>query len=512
MEEEKEGLKTESFVKNSLWNVIVTLFSKLGGMVFVIILARLLLSEKFGIYNLALSIVLSVLSVISLATNQSLSRYVSYYLGKNNPSKAKAYYIFISKVKIILSLILMLLLILLAYPLSFYIFKKPELFLPLLGLTGYILIFSFQNIYETMFYVLGKVKVLIVKESIIQFSKIILCLFLFVLFSNNLVIAILSISLASFIAIIFMRTRLKKYANFLFTKTKAVKINKSELIIFIKQNIWSSISVTLFESIDMIILGILVASSYIGYYSSAFLVISGLWALISLSNISLPVFTKLSKTNLESLFNKALKYLSLISIPLIFLLFLFGKYLILGAFGEDYANAIIPFLILSPLIFEFPLTDNIKSLFLAKGKPYVIRKIVMITIIFNIILTILLVYPLIKISMMGAVIGVSIALLISRYILLFLLFNAVKKELTLSYNIKFIFKPFFASIIMIGPLLLINLFIPMGWIVGIVELIFGIMLYVLVMVLTKGIEKEDLNLLKRIFSEKLIKKIPVNKR
>ncbi len=45
-------------VKNSVYNLSKTIFSKIGSLVFVVILARLLMPELFGLYNLALSTIL----------------------------------------------------------------------------------------------------------------------------------------------------------------------------------------------------------------------------------------------------------------------------------------------------------------------------------------------------------------------------------------------------------------------------------------------------------------------
>ena len=501
MEEKKEEIPLgASFVKNSFWSVLTTLFAKIGGMIFSIILARILLPEKFGIYNLALSIVLSALSLINIATNQTISRYISYSLGKKDTKKAKSYYVFLSKIKFILSISLMIILIIIAYPLSFYVFNKPGLFLPLLGLTIYVVTFSFQNLYETIFYVLGKVNILTIKESLIQFSKIIICLFLFVLLSNSILIAIFSIIIASCISIIFMRVRLKKIVGFLFNKTDKGKINKPKVLNFLKQAMLSSMSATLFDALDVIILGIFVTSSYVGYYSSAYLIVGGFFGLITFSNISLPVFTKMDKQNLQEMFGNTIKYLSFISIPIIFGIMAFGRYVIQLLYGYEYLEAFFPLLILSLLIFEFPLTDNLKALLLAKEKPKQVMRIIIFATILNLILTTISVFFLIKISMTWAMIGAAASMVINRYLVLFLLFRLSKKELSLSSNIKVILKPIFSSLIMVSTLFLINSQVKdMNLFIGIAEVIFAILVYLTVMFLIKGINKKDFLFIKNSF-------------
>src|SRR6056297_2603684 len=75
----KQGLGKET-MKNSGYNLTNKIISKVGGLVLTIILARMLLPELYGLYNLVLSIVLIAGAIINRGTKNTLVRYVSEQL------------------------------------------------------------------------------------------------------------------------------------------------------------------------------------------------------------------------------------------------------------------------------------------------------------------------------------------------------------------------------------------------------------------------------------------------
>ena len=453
MESEKDSSKTEHIVKNSFWNMLTVLSSKLGGMIFVIILARFLLPDKFGIYNIALSVALFVITLTNVATNQTLSVYISNALGGENKEKANPYYRFIFKIKFLFSVLSAIILIALAYPLSLYLFNKPELTFPIIFFSIYIISFSTQNFYETLFYVINRVRFLTIKELSLQFLKIILCVAFFVLIYPSIFLSAVAIILSSLFAIILMRLNLKKSAKFLFDR-KDKEIDKKRVFNFIKNAIVSSTSTTIFGYVDCFLLGIFVSAAYVGYYSSAFLIIGGFFGLLSISNVCLPIFTQINKENLSDAFGRIFRYLSIVSIPLIFGILILGNYVIKIVYGNEYLNATLPLLFLSILIFETPVTDNLKALLFSKEKPEFVSKIIVFGTILNITLNLILILLLMQISMLGAIAGAAIATVISRLTIMFSLSIMIKKELNISYNFKPLIKPIISSLIMAGIILL----------------------------------------------------------
>ena len=99
---EEDSSLRQSVFRNSIWNLIMNLFVKIGSLIFTIILARFLLPEKFGIYGLAMSIIVVFITFADMGANQTLIRYLSYALGKNNKQLSRKYYNHLFKIKLFL--------------------------------------------------------------------------------------------------------------------------------------------------------------------------------------------------------------------------------------------------------------------------------------------------------------------------------------------------------------------------------------------------------------------------
>ena len=97
------------FFKNSFYSFFSFAINHLGGLVFTIFVARILNPEAFGMYSLALSTTVLLMTLGDLGLNEALVRYVS--LNFKNKSKAKSYFLYFLKIKIFVLLSLSVLLI-----------------------------------------------------------------------------------------------------------------------------------------------------------------------------------------------------------------------------------------------------------------------------------------------------------------------------------------------------------------------------------------------------------------
>ena len=70
-------------------------------------------------------------------------------------------------------------------------------------------------------------------------------------------------------------------------------------------------------------LGWFLPSEFVGFYSAAFTLIGSIYSFMLISEVLLPVFTQMNKNNLPNSFNRVLKYIFLISIPIVFGSFIF---------------------------------------------------------------------------------------------------------------------------------------------------------------------------------------------
>ncbi|MEK6820299.1 MAG: flippase [Nanoarchaeota archaeon] len=498
---EKKESVTSQVIKNSFWNFLMGLFAKAGGLIFVIILARLLLPEKFGIYNLAMTITLLLATFADFGINQTLIRYFAEALGKGRKKLAVARYRYLFKLKFLLTFSLSIFLLIFAYPLSIYIFKKPALFLPLLFLSIYLFISCFELFYKSFFYVLEKVGYITIKQALFETARIVLILIFFLLISTQYevlgAVGILTVSVS--IALIYSLYNLKRLTPFLFEKSKGSlkREEKKRINKFLVYMGIGDTSAIIFGYIDIVMIGLFLSSEYVGFYSAAWALSSGFAVLFSIAYILLPVFTKLKRQRLNEAFNKVVKYISIVTLPIIFGIFVLGKYIIRIIYGYEYLPATLPLYFLAFLIIEKPLTGCLTSLFSAREKPKYFVYILAIATLMNIVLNYILILSLLKISMTWAISGAAIATLISRGFYLFGLSIYSKKQLNLRFSITPVIKSLFSASVMALILFLINTQLTdITLIIGIGEVVLGALIYLLIMIIIGGIKKQDFELLK----------------
>ncbi len=501
MEKKNGETLRERVFKDSIWNLTSTFISKIGALIFTIIIARFLLPEGFGIYSLATSVALLFLMFADLGVNQAMIKYVSAEIEKNK-QKATAYFQYLLKLKTYLLMVFSLLLLLLAYPLSNFIFKKPELFYPLLLVSLYVFILGLSGFFESLFYIKNKVRYVAFKEGILQVSRILLVLLIpLVLVSSKYVTGTIgSLVISAFIILLFVIYFSKKDLEFLFNKSKFT-IDKKEILKFVGYLTLGTLSIVFFSYIDTIMLGLFVSAENIGYYKAAFTLVLGVSGLLSFVNILMPVLAKVSASGLSTVFNKVIKYSMILTLPATFGIIALAKYLIRLVYGYDYLQATIFIYILSPLVVISVTMGIFLTLFSARAKPEKFAKLTLAGALLNIILNYLFIIYFIKISEFQATIGVAIATVISWTIYFFASFLLINKELKIEIKWLNIIRPLFASIVMF---LIINFLIlritDVTLFIGIFVVFFGILFYTFVLWLIRGLNHEDFALIRGLFN------------
>ncbi len=491
-------------IKQSIWRFFLTILTKSGALIFVMIIARFLKPEGFGIYNLAMSILPVFLIMADIGINQTLLRYFSFALGKKSPAKAASYLKYLLKIKMMITFSLAVLLLLLSYPLSIYIFRKPELFLPLVILSFYLILMSFEAFYEKIFYVIKQVKYLTIKEIFFQILRILLALAVFsVVAENNRVVALsLSLFISILLTFLLILWFLKRLTPYIYQKSEE-KIDKKKVLTFLKYMVFGSLTTVFFLHIDVIMLGIFLKSEYIGFYSAAFTLMESIVFTISFSWVIMPTFTQLKESKLNEAFDRVLKYICLLSIPISFGTIVLAKYFIRLIYGYNYLPAQTSLIILAPLIFGFVFIDIIVVLFSSREKPKYFVKMLVIATILNLILNYTFIRICLGFSSELAIAGVAAATLISNSFYLVSLVKTANKRLKIVFEKKYFLKPLFASLVMFLALISINhLIIDMNFFLGIGEIFAGALIYFLVMILIKGVGKEDLLIIKEVLKRR----------
>jgi stage V sporulation protein B len=485
----------ESLLKNTEYNILKNIFNRLGGLALTILLTRLLLPDLFGVYSLTLSIIMILIIFTDLGINNALTRYVSNALSKNNKTLARSYFYFFTKIKIYISILMAVSLASLAYPLSEFIFQKSELFWPLLAGSAFILLSPIAGIFDQFFFITKKIKSAVKAEIIFQFGRLIFVTIAITVFTqiNPVAGIFLGLTIGSLIFTSYAFNYTYKKCKFIF-ENKRTEIERKKLIKFLSYLTISSIGLIFLGSIDTLMLGFFVKNSYIGFYKIAISLIITIAAILNLTSVLLPTFAESTFKKTKNIFEKSIRYISLITIPALTGIIILGREIITLIYGKAYLPGFYPLIILSPLILLTPLRQIFITLFNGTEKPKFPAKAVIYTTLINIILNYILIKYLATINQTGAIIGAAIATLISQTIFLMILTQKTKKVFKISIKksmMKGIIKPLIASLIMAGCLIVIIKFTGIsGWI-KILLIPIGILIYLPTLIILKGISLEE---------------------
>src|SRR3989344_6253454 len=168
----KETSLVKKVINTVFFTGITAAVSRVGALIFTIIVARIFMPELFGVYSLALTIILSILVLSDLGLGSTITRYLADSIGKNKKTEARSRFWFLFKTKLFLSITTSILLFLFAGIIAAF-FKKPELILPLKIGSIYLFLNVLYNLSTSVFLSFQKMKYSAIGESIFQISKII---------------------------------------------------------------------------------------------------------------------------------------------------------------------------------------------------------------------------------------------------------------------------------------------------------------------------------------------------
>ncbi len=412
-------------VKNSIYQFSITLIAKIGSLIFIIILARMLMPELFGLYSLALSTILIFAVFSNLGIGQVLIRFVSREF-RRNKEKAKSYVLYLGKLKSLLVLISILILVISAKFISNSYYQKP-LFLALIAGSLYILFTSITRFLQALLMASNYFKGLFYKEIIFQMVRLILIPLLILfslkqLFSNESILffIILGLSFSYLIASVFLFIFSKNKLKYLTEKERKISsLEKKKVNKFILPISITAITAVFFGYIDIIMLGRFVLPEYIGYYGAALSLALSIPALITFSIVLLPIFSRMKNQQLERGFKKVFSItLSLSLISFLFVLFL-SSFIINFIYGVEYASSINILRFFSLLLISAPIISIYNSYFIARGKPIILAKFLVISLIVNIILNLLAIFLLKDYGSLFVVYGITGATIFSRWFYMF---------------------------------------------------------------------------------------------
>jgi len=239
--------------------------------------------------------------------------------------------------------------------------------------------------------------------------------------SESWVIAsiILLTSLSFFFCLFYLHIKLNKNPIY---KASSVKINekeKKELLNFMLPLTALGFSGIFFGYVDTFMLGHYVSGAYISFYSIAIMLIGSVTPLVSFApNSLLPLFAQINGSRLKKIFKKARNMTLLISIAA-----MAGTILLapigIGLYGTKYFTAVPILQFLSIMVVLIPVSSLYDGLLMSRKKTKTTAGLTIFSTVLLIILNFFLItFGLSMFGQIGAIYGVIIASIISRFCLL----------------------------------------------------------------------------------------------
>jgi O-antigen/teichoic acid export membrane protein len=279
-----------------------------------------------------------------------------------------------------------------------------------------------------------------------------------------------------------------------FFTPKSLKWNKWKELI---KEAWpfaiTGISFNIYTWIDSLLLSIMIGAEVVGFYNASYrLMLIFLFIPAIFSGAIFPVMSRYyisSKESLKVSFEKLLKILVLIALPITIGTTLIADKVILFIYGNEFLGSIIVLQILIwSTAFVFARVPY-GMLLGASNRQLVTTKIFIIGVIFNIVLNILII-P--KYSYVGA----GVITVLTDALVLFLFIVVIRNEFSISRSTKLsLIKILLASIIMgisLNFFIYLNLFLI---------ILLGILIYAISLILLKVVDEDELLMIKSLFNK-----------
>ena len=478
-------------VREGFWTFLTTFISRVGGLIFTIILARILMPEGFGLYSLALSVSIVFITLADAGINQTLLRYVAASIEKDH-KRASAYFRYLLSLKIKLTLLVTTALLVSSYFLAYILFDKPAIFPLLVVLSAYTLITAIQGFFEPLFYTNNQVSKLALKEIVFQCLKIVLVLAMIrVFFTHNpalgATVGLLFASLGTLVVLLYFYNKI-----FHFTKDAKTTIDKKKVLTFVGFLTLSSLAGVLFSYMDTLIMGIFLSFEYLGYYKVAISLVIAIAGALSFPGVFLSVLTRISKKNMQESFDKIIKTLLIFVIPATIGLIMLSRYFIVFLYGYEYLAAAPILYILSPFIFLFVTVSIFLNVLAAKEKTRDFSLLTLGCTIINVILIVIVIKWLLPQSELAATLGVA-SVTLTSWILYFIGgIIILRQRMNIRFKFKYMVKPLIASGVMAIVLHLFQSeYNDMTLYTGLIEVTIGAIVYFVILLLMREVKIKD---------------------
>lgn len=488
--------------------------SKLFGYLYRIIVARLG-AEEYGLLSVGIAFfgILTTISVLGL--NKGILRYVSYYKGKSDYPRIREILISAIKITLPLSIVFSLSLFIFSNKISITFFNNQNLAIVLKILALAIPFAVLSEIFINAIRAFQKVRYEVYSKNITENLIRVILTLVFLLLGLKLFGITLAYSISIFTTAVLSFYFLEKkiYPFFKTDYKESATGIKRELLLYSWPLSLSTFTFLIMLWIDTLMLAYLTKNpSLVGIYNAVLPTAQLLYVLpYALTYLFLPILTELySQGNMKlltSIYRINTKWIFMINVPNFAILILFGKQILSILFGSIYAVGATALIFISIGYFMNYFLMNSSYMLMIYKRPKDILYNVLAGSLVNIILNFLLI-PILGIT--GAAIATGSSFIIITLISFIQSYYITKINPLKNTNY---FKLIAAILIPTVIILFIKNLIPQNTLTFIILSIGLVVLYLLMLILTKSFEEEDLLILKSmknkaniIFLKRFIKK------
>ncbi len=503
MKEEVETNEIENsfnvVLKGSSLVLIGTLIAGVLSLVYTIIIARYWTKTDLGIFTLAASF-LGIFSTIgSLGIARAVTRNIAYYKGKKDYKTLPN--IIISSIVIIfvVSSILAIIMFIFSGYIAENILQEPALKLPLMIFSVAIPINNIITILTSVFKGFNNIKPRVFFEQIffnfLFFIFIILLVFFNARFIYVFYFYLAAVFITSLILVIYTYKKTPKLDNLFNLKLRMSQAKP--LLLFSLPILGIALLNTSTNWANIWMLGLFKSAADVGVYKVANVVTGFIGFPIGiLLALYLPVISNLYAKNkideIKRIYTIITKWICFFTFPMFIFLFIFTEPFISWIYGNEYIIASDTLRILSFAIISTNFAGPNAPTLISLGKPRLVMYSLIISSLINIILNILLI-P--NYGIEGAAISMAVSLICFNLIKCGVLYIS-KNIHPISYNL---IKPTILMVIF-GTIIYLfwkDLFYFRRWMVPILVISFYLIYFVFFLI-SKSIDKEDIDLLKNI--------------
>ena len=457
------------------------------GIVLVVFLARYLGDVQYGKYAFAFSFTALFLVISDMGLGLLSVREIA-----RAPQKASEYLTTISLTKLVLSLIMVGLI-----AIVINVMHYPKDTTIAVYIMGFITIFtSFSTFFRLIFRAFERMEyeaMTVAVERVLVVGAAIALLYL----GYGLVKVVFAMLVAQAVACVFtLIICIRKFARprLAFDFSLSKRLVKAALPFGI-----ASVFGAIILQTATVMLSIMKGDAAVGWYNVAYQLVLGTLLIPSAFGSSIyPVLSRYfisSKDGLAMAYEKSLKFLGALAIPLGIGTTLIAGKIIFLLYGAEFANSVIALQILIWAA-SFTFVSLIVGYTLASiDRQIVDMRICGISALLNVVLNFILI-P--RFSYIGA----GIACAISQIVILILEFNYLQKYLYKINIVRIFWRPLCAAVVMGGVIFVLNNLLATTWVNLFVMIFSAIAIYALLLYLFKAFDRQEIQLIRSAFNRR----------